>query len=137
VNHYFFALLLLLSHVTQPLFAFINITVSFTYVTRSAKRGLTAFPNSQVWLIITLCLMYHFQFTPSTSAVLKVTKFQGSTIFTSHVMGHHVHTIGKAIRPLFADPVTYIRLTAITWLTTPWPLAITGTCIICTYHKPQ
>jgi len=36
-----------------------------------------------------------------------VTKFQVGTILTCHTMDGQVHTIGKAIRPLFADPVTF------------------------------
>ena len=36
-----------------------------------------------------------------------VTKFQIDTILTSKGMDSQMHTIGKAIRPLFADPVTY------------------------------
>ena len=34
-------------------------------------------------------------------------KCQVSTILTSQVMDCQVHAIGKATRPLFADPVTY------------------------------
>ena len=37
----------------------------------------------------------------------KVTTFQVGTILTCHTMDGQTHTIGKAIRPLFADPVTY------------------------------
>ena len=38
-----------------------------------------------------------------------MTKFQHGTIFTIQVMGCQVHTIGKAIRPLFTDPVTNLE----------------------------
>ena len=58
-----------------------------------------------------MCLkvIYHLQITPSNSAMLgyKATKFQGGRIFTNKVMGCQVHVIGKAIRPLFADQVTF------------------------------
>ena len=37
----------------------------------------------------------------------KVIKFQAGTIFTRHTTDGQIHSIGKAIRPLFADPVTY------------------------------
>ena len=37
----------------------------------------------------------------------KVTKFQVSTIFTYLIMDGQMHANGKAIRPLFADPVTF------------------------------
>ena len=37
-----------------------------------------------------------------------MTKFQAGTILTSLVMDYQVHAIGKAIRPLFSNPVTYI-----------------------------
>ena len=37
----------------------------------------------------------------------KVTKFQTCTMLTSQVMDSQIHAIEKAIRPLFADPVTY------------------------------
>jgi len=36
-----------------------------------------------------------------------VTEFQDGTFITLEVMGCEVHAIGKAIRPLFTDPVTY------------------------------
>ena len=36
--------------------------------------------------------------------VVQCDKFQADNVFTSQVM---VHAIGKAIRSLFADPVTY------------------------------
>ena len=39
-----------------------------------------------------------------------MTKFQDGTILTSQVMDCQVHAIGKAIRPLFADPVTFYLL---------------------------
>ena len=39
-----------------------------------------------------------------------MTKFQDGTIHTSHVKGYQIHAIGKAIRPLFADPVTKLLL---------------------------
>ena len=39
-----------------------------------------------------------------------MTKFQTGTIFTSQVMDFQLHAIGKAIRPLFADPVTVIMM---------------------------
>ena len=35
-----------------------------------------------------------------------MTKFQAGTMHTSQVMDCQVHAIGKAIRPIFADPVT-------------------------------
>ena len=38
----------------------------------------------------------------------KVTKFQTGTMLTSQVMDSQIHAIEKAIRPLFADPVTYM-----------------------------
>ena len=42
-----------------------------------------------------------------------MTKFQAGTILhTSQVMDCQLHVIGKAIRPLIADPVTYIA----TWV---------------------
>jgi len=31
----------------------------------------------------------------------------GATMLTSKVMSCQTHAIGKAIRPIFADPVTY------------------------------
>ena len=34
-------------------------------------------------------------------------KFQLGAILTCHTMDGEAYTIGKAIRPLFADPVTY------------------------------
>jgi len=37
-----------------------------------------------------------------------VTEVQDGTFITMEVMGCQVHAIGKAIRLLFADPVTYI-----------------------------
>jgi len=37
-----------------------------------------------------------------------VTKFQDGIVITTEVMGCQVHAIGKAIRPIFADPVTNI-----------------------------
>ena len=45
---------------------------------------------------------------PVNSAMLgrTLTEFQDSTVITMEVMGCQVHAIGKAIRPLFADPVT-------------------------------
>ena len=36
-----------------------------------------------------------------------MTKFQAGIILTSQVMDYQVHAIGKAIRPLFTDPVAY------------------------------
>ena len=38
----------------------------------------------------------------------KVTKFQVDTILTCHTMDGQIHSIGKAKRPLFVDPVTII-----------------------------
>ena len=35
-------------------------------------------------------------------------EFQDGTLITTEVEGCQVHAIGKAIRPPFADPVTYI-----------------------------
>ena len=37
-----------------------------------------------------------------------MTKFQVGTMLTCHTMDGQTHSIGKAIRPLFADPVTII-----------------------------
>jgi len=37
-----------------------------------------------------------------------VTKFCAGTILTSQVMDCQTRVIGKAIRPLFAEPVTYM-----------------------------
>jgi len=37
-----------------------------------------------------------------------VTKFCAGTILTSQVMDYQTCTIEKVIRPLFAEPVTYI-----------------------------
>ena len=37
-----------------------------------------------------------------------VTKFKVGTILTCHTRDGQAHTIGKAIRPLFADPVTFV-----------------------------
>ena len=37
----------------------------------------------------------------------KVTKFQIGTVLTCLTTVSQMHTIGKAIRPLFADPVTF------------------------------
>ena len=46
--------------------------------------------------------------SPAIKACLegKVTKFQTGTMLTSQVMDSQIHAIEKAIRPLFADPVT-------------------------------
>ena len=38
-----------------------------------------------------------------------LTKFQVSTILACYLMDGQMHSIGKAIRPLFADQVTYYR----------------------------
>ena len=45
---------------------------------------------------------------PAIEACLedKVSKFQTGTMLTSQVMDSQIHAIEKAIRPLFADPVT-------------------------------
>ena len=53
---------------------------------------------------------YHFHNSPNNSAMLGyyVTKFQTVTIFTNQVMCCQVHAIGKAIRPRFAEPVTFL-----------------------------
>ena len=47
--------------------------------------------------------------SPGIEACLqgKVTKFQAGTMLTSQVMDSQIHAIEKAIRPLFADPVTF------------------------------
>ena len=37
-----------------------------------------------------------------------MTEFQYGTFLTVEAMGCQMHTIGKAIRPLFADLVTYV-----------------------------
>jgi len=50
-----------------------------------------------------------------------VTKFCAGTIPTSQVMDCQTRAIGKAIRPLFAEPVTYTYV-AIMWLTTKLPM---------------
>jgi len=39
-----------------------------------------------------------------------VTKFCAGTILTSQGMDCQTHAIGKAIRPIFAEPVTYYVL---------------------------
>jgi len=44
-----------------------------------------------------------------------VTKFCVGTLFRSQVMNCQTHAIGKAIRPLFAEPVTNRDL----WFTSP------------------
>ena len=44
----------------------------------------------------------------ATHPSLRHLEFQGDTVLTSEVMNCQVHVIGKAIRPLFADPVTII-----------------------------
>ena len=36
-----------------------------------------------------------------------MTKFQAGTMHTSQVLDCQVYAIGKALRPLFADPLTY------------------------------
>jgi len=41
-----------------------------------------------------------------------VTKFLAGTILTCHKMDSQMHSIGKAIRPLFTDLVTYIITSA-------------------------
>ena len=35
------------------------------------------------------------------------TEFQDGTLITMEVIGCQVHTIGKAVRLLFADPITF------------------------------
>ena len=42
--------------------------------------------------------------------VYTVIEFQDGTLITTEVMGCQVHAIGKATRPLFADPVTFLML---------------------------
>ena len=37
-----------------------------------------------------------------------MTEFEDGTLITMEAMGYQVHAIGKAIRPLFTDPVTYV-----------------------------
>ena len=37
-----------------------------------------------------------------------MTKFQVGTILACHIMDGQMHSIGKAIRPLFADPCSHI-----------------------------
>ena len=39
-----------------------------------------------------------------------MTECQDGTLITMEVMGYQVHAIGKAIGPLFADPVAFIDL---------------------------
>ena len=54
---------------------------------------------------------YHLHITPNHSAtlgVLKRTKFQSNTVFIGQVTDCQVHAIEKAIKPLFADWVTYV-----------------------------
>ena len=80
-------------------------------MTGSAKRGLIAFSEFP-------CLMSHnsswlfaivIKISPAIEACLegKEIKFQTGTMLTSQVMDSQIHAIEKAIRPLFADPVTY------------------------------
>ena len=38
-----------------------------------------------------------------------MTEVQDGTLITMEVMGCQMYAVGKAIRPLFADPVTFIR----------------------------
>ena len=49
--------------------------------------------------------------SPAIEACLEgeVTKFQTGTMLTSQVMDSQIHAIEKAIRPLFADPVTFYK----------------------------
>ena len=42
-----------------------------------------------------------------------MTKFQAGTVLINQVKDCQVHATGKAIRPLFADPVTYLRSSCI------------------------
>ena len=42
-----------------------------------------------------------------------VTKFKAGTIFRRHTTDGRMHSIGKAIRPLFADPVTIVDLSTL------------------------
>ena len=39
-----------------------------------------------------------------------MTEFKDGTLITMEVMGCQVHVIGKAIGPLFADPVTFYEI---------------------------
>jgi len=48
-----------------------------------------------------------------------VNKFDASTLLTSQGKDYQIHVIGKAIRPLFTDLVTFCKCTALslfTWL---------------------
>ena len=65
-------------------------------MTRSAKRGLIAF--------------FNFQPGIEPCSKCKVSKFQVGTILKCHTMDGQTHTIGKTLRPLFADPVTNYKI---------------------------
>ena len=74
-------------------------------MTGSVKRGLITFLNFQLQLVktpIDVRLLLKIE----SCQECKVTKFQVGTILTCLTMDGQMHTIGKAIRPLFADPVT-------------------------------
>jgi len=99
---------LLLKHLDKYM---LTVHYKCLFVTGSAKRGLIAF--------LTFCLMSHnsswlfaivIKISPAIEAFLegKVTKFQTGTMLTSQVMDSQIQAIEKAIRPLFADPVTFI-----------------------------
>ena len=51
---------------------------------------------------------YHVQISAVDITMLE-TEFQDGTIITVEVLDCYVHAIGKAIRPLFADPVTNVK----------------------------
>ena len=42
--------------------------------------------------------------------MLRVPKFQVSTLLTCLTMDSQMHAIGKTVRPLLAAPVTYLQL---------------------------
>ena len=49
-----------------------------------------------------------------------MTKFQDGTIFTREIKGSQVRAIGKAIRPVFAGPVTYTNVYFIAEVNLSW-----------------
>ena len=44
-----------------------------------------------------------------------MTKFETGTILKYHITDSQMHSIGKAIRPRFADPVTYVGYILAYW----------------------
>ena len=74
------------------------------FVTSSAKRGLIAFPNSQLCeSYLHRLLSYHLHIIPYNSGIyVRVwTKFQDSTKFTSQVMGFQICAIGISYKNPF------------------------------------